>query len=128
MLLPIIAVISTIALPIVVVLVLLLASIKSNHTERIQMIQRGIMPPTKTRRKSNPNSFIQLRNGIILVSLAIGIIVALLIIEFLGLENELMSGSTMIASIFLFLGLGFLIYFFVVKRLGGYNNEGEQDN
>lgn len=115
---PIVAIICTIGLPIATGLILGFKKINSEHKERMGLINQGIIPPDspKNKKKTTPNRFVSLRNGIILVSLGVGIIVGFLL---LNLSDEFKTSSffSLIASIVFFLGLGYLTYFFVTRKM-----------
>ena len=115
-LIPIIAILSTIALPIATGLVIGLTSVKNEHKEKMGLINQGIIPPNRTKVKRNPNRFVSLRNGIVLVALGIGIIVGFLCSEYLviGQDNEFWITG---ASVVFFLGVGYLVYFLVTQRM-----------
>jgi len=115
-LVPIIAIICTIGLPIIAGWILGLQWVKSRHAERMGLINQGIIPPESPKKKSNPNRFVSLRNGIVLIALGIGIIVGFLCSEYLviGQENEFWITS---ASVAFFLGVGYLAYFLIVQRM-----------
>lgn len=114
---PILAIICTIGLPIVVGLVLGLRWIKSRSDERMALINQGIIPPdSPRRRKANPNRLVSLRNGIVLIALGIGIIVGFLCTEHLAIGTGRGFWVTG-ASVVFFLGLGYLTYFLVVQRM-----------
>ncbi len=91
---------------------------KLRNSERMALIAQGIIPPeeTRTKQKSNPNRFVSLRNGIVLIGLAIGILVGFFISEQMQLINE-KAFWIYTASILLFLGIGYLIYFFVTRNM-----------
>jgi len=122
-LIPIVAILSTIALPIVTALVLILRKLNADHNERMALINQGIIPPNEPKKKTNPNRMVSLRNGIILAALGIGIIVGFLCSQYLvsGDENKFWITS---ASIVFFLGIGYLVYFLVTRNMP---REGEGD-
>lgn len=115
-LIPIIAILCTIGLPITAGLVIGLTSVKNDHKERIGLINQGIIPPNKTKVKSNPNRLVSLRNGIVLIALGVGIIVGFLCSEYLviGQGNEFWVTG---ASVVFFLGVGYLVYFLVTQKM-----------
>ncbi|MDD4631523.1 MAG: DUF6249 domain-containing protein [Proteiniphilum sp.] len=115
-LIPIIAILCTIGLPIATGLVIGLTSVKNDHKERMGLINQGIIPPNRTKTKRNPNRFVSLRNGIVLVALGIGIIVGFLCSEYLviGQNNEFWITG---ASVVFFLGIGYLVYFLIMQKM-----------
>jgi len=115
-LIPIIAILCTIGLPITAGLVIGLNAVRNDHKERMGLISQGIIPPNRSKQKSNPNRLVSLRNGIVLVALGIGIIVGFLCSEYLviGQGNEFWVTG---ASVVFFLGIGYLAYFLVTQRM-----------
>lgn len=115
-LIPIVSILSTIALPIVTALVLILKKLNADHNERMALINQGIIPPNEPKKKTNPNRLVSLRNGIILAALGIGILVGFLCSQHLviGKENKFWIMS---ASIVFFLGVGYLVYFLVTRNM-----------
>ena len=123
-LIPIIAILSTIALPIATGLILGFKKINSNHKERMGLIQQGIIPPDaprKPKQQTTPNRYVSLRNGIILISLGIGFIAGFLGIKYLviGEDNPFFFFA---ASIVLFLGIGFLVFYLITRNVKEYNS------
>ena len=117
-LIPIIAILSTIALPIATGLILGFKKLNSAHKERMGLIQQGIIPPNEPKRKSTPNRYRSLRNGIILIALGIGIIVGFLGTNYLviGEDNPFLF---VIASTVFFLGIGYTVFFIITKNAKG---------
>jgi hypothetical protein len=115
-LIPIVAILSAVALPIVTALVLILRKLNADHNERMALINQGIIPPNEPKKKTNPNRLVALRNGIILAALGVGIIVGFLCSQYLviGEENKFWITS---ASIVFFLGVGYLVYFLVTRNM-----------
>ncbi|MGV8962908.1 MAG: DUF6249 domain-containing protein [Candidatus Saccharimonadaceae bacterium] len=111
---PIIAILSTIALPVIVALVLLFKKIDSDHKEKIGLIQQGIIPPNEPKRKNIPNRYTSLRNGIMLIALGIGIIVGF--VSNNNLEIGVDKFWMIAASIVFFLGVGYLTFFFLTNK------------
>ena len=123
-LIPIIAILSTVALPIATGLILGFKKINSNHKERMGLIQQGIIPPDaprKPKQQTTPNRYVSLRNGIILISLGIGFIAGFLGIKYLviGEDNPFFFFA---ASIVLFLGIGFLVFYLITRNVKEYNS------
>ena len=119
----IIAIISIFALPMITAMVLILKKLSSVHKERMGMIQQGIIPPNEPKRKSTPNRYRSLRNGIILIGLGIGFIVGILGTNYLiiGEDNPFLF---VIASTVLFLGIGYTVFFLITKD--SYNGNGDK--
>src|SRR5690554_6800662 len=115
-LIPLVAIIVVIGLPIATGLVIGLTSVKNDHRERMGLIEQGIIPPNRTKQKSTPNRLVSLRNGIVLIALGIGIIVGFLCSEYLviGQNNSFWVTG---ASVVFFLGLGYLANFLVVQKM-----------
>ena len=118
----IIAIISIFALPMITAMVLIYKKLSSVHKERMGMIQQGIIPPNEPKRKSTPNRYRSLRNGIILIGLGIGFIVGILGTNYLiiGEDNPFLF---VIASTVLFLGIGYTVFFLITKD--SYGNKGD---
>lgn len=121
---PIIAILSTVALPLIVGSILIFNKINSTHKERMGLIQQGIIPPDaprKPKQQTTPNRYVSLRNGIILISLGIGFIAGFFGIQYLviGEDNPFFF---LTASIVLFLGIGFLVFFMITRNVKEYNS------
>lgn len=116
----VIAVVSIFALPLITALVLIYKKVDTVHKERMGLIQQGIIPPKISKRKENPNRYISLRNGVILVAIGVGITVGVIGIETLeiAVSNPFMFTT---ASTLLFLGIGYLVFFFITKDAKDYN-------
>ncbi|HBG40034.1 DUF6249 domain-containing protein [Limibacterium fermenti] len=121
-LIPVIAILSVIALPVVAIFVLGLRKLSADHAERIGLINQGIIPPDNPKPKSTPNRFVSLRNGIVLVALGIGVVVGFVCTEYLTI-GETYEFWIIAASILFFLGLGYLSYFLVTKKMGGFDDD-----
>ena len=111
-----IAVICIFGLPIIAGIILGMKAMKSRNEERMGVINQGIIPPDAPRRKSTPNKYIALRNGILFITLGIGIIVGFLCSEYLviGQGNEFWITG---ASVVFFMGVGYLTYFLVSLKI-----------
>ena len=126
-LIPLLAIICTIGLPIIAGWVLGMQWIRTRNAERMGLINQGIIPPDHIpKKKSDPNRLVSLRNGIVLIALGIGIMVGFLCSEYLviGQGNEFwMTG----ASVVFFLGVGYLFYFLIVQKMPNnrYSEESE---
>jgi len=120
-------------------LVLGLRAMKNRHAERMALIGQGLIPPDTPTKRANPNRFVTLRNGITLISLAVGIVVGFLLPNLTGLSGggfdigdyrvQVETGGffTVSASIAFFLGLGYLTYFFISRKIEKEEEENEND-
>ncbi len=111
-----IAVICIFGLPIIAGIVLGMKAMKGRNQERMGLINQGIIPPDTPKRKVDPNGLVALRNGVLFVAIGIGIIVGFLCSEYLviGQGNEFWITG---ASVVFFMGLGYLTYFFVSRKM-----------
>jgi hypothetical protein len=85
---------------------------KTKNQERIKLIEKGINPDeglnlSEYRKQTN------LKNGVLFVSIAIGLIVGhLLVISY----DKLDSFITYLSMLILFGGIGFLINYFIIRN------------
>ena len=77
MLIATLGIICTIGLPIVMTIFICYWVLTGKHKERMAMIERGIVPEEAQRQKANPNRYIALRNGILMISLALGALIGI---------------------------------------------------
>lgn len=116
----IIAILSSVALPIGLGMYIAIRSMNVKHKERMELIRQGILPPEKS--KPTPNKYRSLRNGILLVGIALGLIISLLISYELGLEED--EAFWVVASgVLLFLGLSYLIFYFLMRNKNEFDEE-----
>lgn len=110
----ILGVICTIGLPIVMTIFICYWVLTGKHKERMAMIERGIVPEEAQRQKANPNRYIALRNGILMISLALGALVGFMLDSYItNISNYVVLPATTI----LFGGIGFVSYFFLSRYL-----------
>lgn len=109
---PIIAILSSVALPIGFGMYLGLMNIRSKHKENVELIKQGIVPPPKS--GSTPNKYRSLRNGFLCLGIGLGLIIGFASVELLnmGYENRFF---VIAASILIFLGLSYVLFFMVTK-------------
>lgn len=111
-LIPIIAILAAVALPVACGTAILLNLLRNRHTERIELIKQGIVPESKT--KNSPNRLIALRNGFLCVGVAVGAIVGLAF----NYSVSIQKGDfflVLVTSIVLFLGIAYIVYYYVSK-------------
>lgn len=111
-LVPIIAILSAVALPIGFSLYLGLVGLRTKHKENLELIKQGIVPATQA--KPTPNKYRSLRNGFLCVGIAIGLILGLILKTVLSLSED--TGFFILAAcILLFLGLAYILFYLVTK-------------
>lgn len=119
---PIVAILSSVALPIGFGMFLGLKSIASKHKERMELIKQGIIPPDQT--KPTPNKYRSLRNGILCVGIALGLIISLIISRAMGLGED--EAFWVVASgILLFLGIAYVTFYAMVKDKKEFDDDAE---
>lgn len=115
---PIVAIISAFGFPIALLWVIMeLRKVNLRNRERMSLISQGIIPQEEEiKQKRSPNRFVSLRNGIVLIGIAIGILVGFSITEGMSLTDE-KAFWIYSSSILLFLGIGYLVYFFTTRNM-----------
>lgn len=113
-LIPLVAILSSVALPIGFAMYLGLTNIRTRHKENIELIKQGIVPPPKS--SSTPNKYRSLRNGFLCLGIGLGLITGLIISNL----TDIGSGSPAVmaiigAPILIFLGLAYVLFFWVTK-------------
>jgi hypothetical protein len=108
----IITILSSVALPIILGIYIALRSMKTRHIERMELIKQVIVPPKE---ESTPNKYKILRNGILILGVALGLGVGLLIGWKFGLNEDAMFWSVA-PCILLFLGMAYLVYYTIVRK------------
>ena len=111
-LVPIIAILSAVALPIGFSLYLGLVGLRTKHKENLELIKQGIVPATQA--KPTPNKYRSLRNGFLCVGIAIGLILGIILKTVFTLSED--PGFFILAAcILLFLGLAYILFYLVTK-------------
>lgn len=115
-LVPIIAILSTIALPIGFGMYLTLSSNRAKHKENMELIKQGIVPLPKAKPKVTPNRYRSLRNGVLCIGIGLGLVIGLVASELLGIGGE--SPAIMVivgAPVLICLGLAYVLFFAITK-------------
>ena len=121
LLIPIVAIICTIGLPILVISIIVYKSVKTKHQEKLAMIEKGMILQEPEKRT---NKYTALRNGLLLVGLAVGAMIGLGISE--TWLRDSFAGDFMIAIMtILFGGIAFLAYFFMIRSMQKQDNNPE---
>lgn len=114
---PIVAIVSVFGFPVALLWVILeIRKINLRNRERMSLISQGIIPEEQLKSKRSPNRFVSLRNGIVLIGIAVGILVGFSITEGMSLTEE-KAFWIYSSSILLFLGIGYLVYFFTTRNM-----------
>lgn len=121
LLIPIVAIICTIGLPILVISIIVYKSVQTKHQEKLAMIEKGMILQEPEKRT---NKYTALRNGLLLVGLAVGAMIGLGISE--TWLRDSFAGDFMIAIMtILFGGIAFLAYFFMIRGMQKQDNNPE---
>ncbi len=116
-LVPIVALVSVFGFPVALLWVIMeLRKVNLRNRERMSLISQGIIPEEEIKPKRSPNRFVSLRNGIVLIGIAVGILVGFSITEGMSLSDE-KAFWIYTSSILLFLGIGYLVYFFTTRNM-----------
>ncbi len=109
---PIIAILSSVALPIGFGMYLGLTANKAKHKENMELIKQGIVPPQKS--ATTPNKYRSLRNGFLCIGIGIGVIIGIIMtrVIFIQIEDKFFL---LAASILLFLGLAYVLFYWVTR-------------
>jgi len=111
-LIPLVAILSSVALPIGFGMYLSLMNIRSRHKENLELIKQGIVPPPK--KGSTPNRYRSLRNGFLCLGIGLGLIVGLISTDLLKLFDEYQF-FVIGACVLIFLGLAYVLFFTYTK-------------
>ncbi|HBK41342.1 MAG: DUF6249 domain-containing protein [Petrimonas sp.] len=116
-LVPIVAIVGVFGFPLFLLWVILeIRKVNLRNKENMSLIALGIIPEKDAKQKRTPNRFVSLRNGIVLIGIAVGILAGFSISEGMSLEEE-KAFWIYSSSILLFLGIGYLVYFFVTRNM-----------
>ncbi len=116
-LVPIVAIVGVFGFPLFLLWVILeMRKVNLRNKENMSLIAQGIIPEKDVKQRRTPNRLVSLRNGIVLIGIAVGILVGFSISEGMALIEE-KAFWIYSSSILLFLGIGYLIYFFVTRNM-----------
>lgn len=112
-LIPLVAIICAVGLPILMIIILGVQAQKGRHLERLAMIEKGVVLEEPEKKA---NRYPALRNGIVMIGLALGVIIGLFTEPYLPSHNEYFSWSIPAFTV-LFGGIGFVVYFFLSRQM-----------
>ncbi|MDR0395174.1 MAG: hypothetical protein LBH77_08470 [Tannerella sp.] len=106
------AIICIFGLPILAVAFVLVKLITSNNKERLELARHGIVPPVQA--KPSPNKYRSLRNGILCLGIAVGLVAGIIITSCKGCEYYV-EFLIICSSTILCLGLSYIVFYLIVK-------------
>lgn len=121
-LIPIVAILSSVALPIGLGMYMGLRNISTKHKERMALINQGIIPPEQT--KPTPNKYRSLRNGFLCIGIALGLIVGMIFSQ-LAFPDIQWRFFILSGSVLLFLGLAYVAFYMMVKDKKEFDDDAE---
>lgn len=111
---PVLGILCAIALPLILVILSVYWTVTSKHKEKMAMIERGIAPDENASDRQ-PNRYGSLRNGLLMIGLAIGTIAGIFLARTMKEEYEMFL--IIVAMIVVCGGIAFTSYFFISKKL-----------
>lgn len=109
----ILAIICIFGLPVVLGAFVLIKLITSNNKERLELAKHGIVPPEKGK-KPSPNRYRTLRNGMLCMGIALGLVLGIVLITSIAFENYV-EFLVVVASTVFFMGLSYVIFYLLVR-------------
>lgn len=110
---PIIAIICAIGLPVVFGIMAATQAIRSRHQERMAMIEKGFILEEPEKKA---NRYPALRNGMVMIGLALGIIVGIFMYPVMPVVDDWLNLAIPTMAI-LFAGIAFVLYFFLSRKM-----------
>lgn len=107
----IVGILSIFVVPFAAIAWVLITLINSRNKTQHEMIRQGLVPNF---RKPAPNKYITLRNGCLFIGLACGLLVGFLVQDFSSFTST-ESLLVISSSITFFLGLGYLVFYVLVR-------------
>lgn len=117
----IIAIICIFGLPVILGAYVLVKLITSNNKERLELAKHGIVPPTKS--KPAPNKYRSLRNGILCVGIALGLILGM-VISIGSMYEYYVEFLIITSSTIMCMGLSYIVFYLMVRNKD-LENDGE---
>ena len=108
-LVPVVAIVGVFGFPLFLLWVILeIRKVNLRNKENMSLIAQGIIPEKDAKQKRTPSRFVSLRNGIVLIGIAVGILVGFSVSEGMALEEE-KAFWIYSSSILLFLGINYFV-------------------
>ncbi|MDU1904288.1 MAG: DUF6249 domain-containing protein [Dysgonomonas sp.] len=111
-LVPIVAILSCVALPIGFGMYLGLMNIRTKNKENMELIKQGIVPPSA--KSTVPNKYRSLRNGFLCIGIGIGLIIGMSIIHNVDMNSQ-DEIFILAAPILIFLGISYVLFYWITK-------------
>ena len=108
----ILAIICIFALPVLSAAFVLVKLITSNNKERLELARQGIIPPVRS--KPSPNKYRSLRNGVLCLGIAIGLVAGIIYTSNRAYEYYV-EFLVICSSTIFSLGLSYILFYFIVK-------------
>lgn len=109
----ILAIVCIFGLPVILGAFVLVKLITSNNKERLELARHGIVPPEKGK-KPSPNRYRALRNGILCMGVALGLVLGIILITSMVFSSYVEFLIVTACTVF-FLGLSYVIFFLLVR-------------
>lgn len=109
----ILAIVCIFGLPVILGAFVLIKLITSNNKERLELARHGIVPPEKGK-KPAPNRYRTLRNGMLCMGIALGLVLGIVLITNMTFSYYV-EFLVVTASTIFFLGLAYVIFFLLVR-------------
>jgi len=113
LLIPIVAIVCAVGLPIIMIIILGVQAQRGRHAERLAMIEKGVVLEEPEKKA---NRYPALRNGIVMIGLSLGLILGLFFDPYIPQISRYVSLAIPAFTI-LFGGIGFVVYFFFSRRM-----------
>lgn len=110
-LIPIVAIVCAIGMPILLLIILVVRTTRTRHEERMAMIDKGIVLEEPERKM---NKFNALRNGLLMIGLALGAMAGIYFDRSLSGDWD---GFSVVICTVLGGGIAYLVYFFIVLKM-----------
>jgi tellurite resistance protein TehA-like permease len=94
--------------------------IAAKKKERLELARHGVVPPPEA--KPSPNKYVSLRNGVLCIGIATGLIAGIIFILYGGYDYYV-EFLILCSSTILCLGLSYIVFYLIVKDKNMENEE-----